>query len=170
MRIAFRITASLLDAVRADLARPHPFALERVGFLACRFGALRPRGLVIVASDYCPVADEYYLDAAGYGALMGPAAIRAALEHAYNHPVGMFHVHVHAHRGAPALSAIDVRETARFVPDFFHVRPDMPHGAIVLSLNSACGRAWLPTTRRPTAIRDFAVVGTPMRFVGRSNG
>lgn len=165
MRVIFRITADLLSVVRADLARPHPFAFERVGFIPCRFGALRPSGLVILAAGYRPVADGDYLEAAGYGALMGPAAIRTALEHAYNQPVGMFHVHVHAHRGAPTFSNIDVRETARFVPDFFNVRGSVPHGAVVLSLDSACGRVWLPTPRRSITITDFAVVGAPMCFL-----
>ena len=33
MTTKVRITRKLLDAVRADLSRPHPFAAERVGFL-----------------------------------------------------------------------------------------------------------------------------------------
>jgi hypothetical protein len=33
MKVALKITGSLLDLVRRDLARPHFFAHERVGFL-----------------------------------------------------------------------------------------------------------------------------------------
>src|SRR5690349_7393329 len=104
MRLILKLLGTELQAIREDLSRPHQFAFERVGFIACRFARLRPAGLVIVAADYLPVADEHYLDAPGYGALMGPAAIRSALQHALDHPVGMFHVHAHGGRGRPRFS------------------------------------------------------------------
>ncbi len=161
MRVLFKAASGLIDAVRADLRRPHPFATERVGFIACRFGLLRP-GLAVLAYDFHPVADEDYLDKPGFGALMGSAAIRKALGHTYRNPVGMFHVHLHEHRGIPVFSAIDDRETRKFVPDFFNARSTVPHGAIVLSADAACGFVWHPVSRRPLAITEFSFVGAPM--------
>ena len=161
MRAVFKATSGLMNGIRADLRRPHSFAAERVGFIACRFGELR-HGLVILAHEYHPVADGDYLDEPGFGALIGSAAIRKALGHAYRNPVGMFHVHLHDHRGIPVFSPIDDRETRKFVPDFFNARSTVPHGALVLSADAACGSVWHPVSRRPVAITEFSVVGAPM--------
>jgi hypothetical protein len=57
MKVALKITGSLLDLVRRDLARPHFFAHERVGFLTAGAAAV-PRGLMLVVRGYMPVADE----------------------------------------------------------------------------------------------------------------
>jgi len=160
MRICFKATDTLVSAIRTDLARPHLFAAERVGFISCRVGALEPTGLIILAHKYHPVDDGDYVDDATVGAMMGPTAIRKALEFAYNNDVAMFHVHIHDHRGIPAFSYIDRRETAKFVPDFWKVRPSMPHGALVLSQDSACGLCWYPKVQKPFAVTDFSFVGS----------
>lgn len=169
MRICFKLPVSLLAAIKSDLARPHPFAHERVGFLACRVGGLKPSGLVILASRYLTVTDSDYVEDDTVGAMMGPAAIRKALEFAYNNPVSMFHVHLHNHLGQPGFSDIDLKESAKFVPNFWHVRPAMPHGAVVLSKNSAWGLCWYSEARRPLPMTEFIFVGTPMRLVRSRN-
>ncbi len=165
MKISFKISSQLLVEVVRDLRRTHDYAAERVGFLACRVGALKPRGLVILAADFQPVADEDYLDDPTVGAMIGETAIRKSLQYALNHEVGMFHVHMHEHNGLPCLSRTDRRETANFVPDFFHVRPHMPHGAIVLSLDAAAGLCWHPRYASPFRITEFVFTGAPMRTV-----
>jgi hypothetical protein len=55
--------------------------------------------LVLLAEGYHPVADDDYIDDPTVGAMMGQEAIRKALKVALLQPVGMFHVHVHEHRG-----------------------------------------------------------------------
>jgi hypothetical protein len=45
------------------------------------------------------------------------------------------------------------------------VRATMPHGAIVLSDDAACGRCWTSRTQSPFAITDFQFVGTPTRSI-----
>jgi len=50
--------------------------------------------------------------------MMGPAAIRKALQFAYKSDVAMFHVHIMTITGPPWFSDIDLRETNNFVPDF----------------------------------------------------
>jgi hypothetical protein len=73
-------------------------------------------------------------------------------------PVGMVHVHVHEHSGRPAFSFVDRREQRQFVPDFFKVRREIPHGAIVLSHDRAIGSLWLdPDTI--VSISEFNSVG-----------
>ena len=93
---------------------------------------------------------------------MGPAAIRKAMQRAYNEPVGMFHVHMHDHRGSPWFSQVDLAENNKFVPDFWNVRPEMPHGALVLSRDSIACLCWDPSTRQPQSINKFTIVDAPL--------
>ena len=147
--------------------RPHPFAAERVGFLVCRAGRLDGGGIVILAAGYGPVADEDYVDDVRVGAMMGPAAIRKAVQRAYNDGRGdlsLFHVHMHEHSGLPGFSRVDVAENRRFVPDFFNVAPAMPHGAIVLSRDRAIGRCWLTKKSEPARITRFSNIGAPLEL------
>jgi hypothetical protein len=157
------MTKRQLDDAKTRLRRPHPFAYERVGFFLCRVGLLEDGGIVILTHSLYEIADEDYLDDPTAGATMGPSAIRKALQLAYNQRTSMFHVHLHCHSGRPNFSRIDSSETAKFVPDFWNVQPDIPHGAVVLSEDSACGRCWIPNREIPVDISQFGVVGIPMR-------
>lgn len=169
MRVAFKITRSLLGRAFDDLRRSHPFAAERVGFFSCRVGALKPSGWVVLAHDFHSVADDDYLRDRTVGAMMGPAAIRKAMQFTLSNEVCMFHVHIHEHRGQPWFSGTDLRETAQFVPDFWHVRPHLVHGAVVLSLDSAAALCWHPQYSKPFRFSDFSVVGTPMSVTRSPN-
>ena len=125
---------------------------------------------MILAAGYDPVADDDYVEDHTVGAMMGPAAIRKALQRAYNsgaEDLGLFHVHLHGHRGMPGFSGIDLRESGKFVPDFFNVAPAMPHGAIVLSADRATGLCWRAPEQPPVPIDRFASVGAPLIAWGR---
>jgi hypothetical protein len=166
MTIIFRMRSDFLAGMRRDLRRPHRFAAERVGFMVCRAGRLTDGGLVILAAAYDPVSDEDYVDDPSVGAMMGPAAIRKALERAYNggaEDLSIFHVHMHAHHGRTGFSKIDDRESRKFVADFFNVAPAMPHGAIVLSLDQAVGLCWPSPGETPVPIDRFSSVGAPLK-------
>jgi proteasome lid subunit RPN8/RPN11 len=165
MKISFRVRREMLDSVRRDLERPHEFAFERVGFLFCRFGSLKSNGLVVLAHEYMPLMDNEYIDDARFGALIGASGFRRALEHTLTNALGIFHIHFHAHPGLPAPSGIDVRESAHFVPDFFHIRESLPHGVLIASDDSVSGRVWLAETAQPIPIATLTVVGAPMQFV-----
>jgi hypothetical protein len=170
MTIIFRARSDFLAGMRRDLQRAHRFAAERVGFVVCRAGRLADGGLVILAADYDPVSDEDYVDDPSVGAMMGPAAIRKALERAYNggaEDLSLFHVHMHEHRGRTGFSEVDDRESRKFVPDFFNVAPAMPHGAIVLSLDQAVGLCWRALGAMPVPIDRFASVGAPLQTWGK---
>ena len=71
MKIIFRVTSALLARIRDDLSRPHHFAAERVGYGACKIGTLQAGNLLILASNYSPVADDDYLDDPYAGATIG---------------------------------------------------------------------------------------------------
>ncbi len=165
MKIHFKITTTLLENVRADLERRHSFAAERVGFIGCKIAGLQANGLLILAQSFHSVQDDDYLRNSHVGAMMGPSAIREALEVAYREPLAMFHVHMHDHSGEPWFSRIDLPDASNFVPDFWHVRPDLPHGAIVLSCDSMAGLCWIPGLKKPVRISEFKVVGGPMQFM-----
>jgi hypothetical protein len=162
--IAFKITSQLLRAVREDLRCPHRFAHERVGFVSCRAAALPDHGILVLAESYHPVADEDYIDDNSIGALIGSAGIRKALQVGLSNNAGMFHIHIHEHLGVPRFSGIDLKESAKFVPDFFNVAPNMLHGAIVLSKNAATGLCWLTKDQLPVSFDEISFIGAPLRM------
>lgn len=165
MKISVRLSRRLLRHVCADLARPHPFAPERVGFLACKVAECKPRSIIVFPYHYLEVEHADYLSDVGVGAMMGPDAIRKALQFAYHNSVSMFHVHMHDHCGRPWFSDIDLRETSNFVPDFWHVRPTFAHGALILSRNSISGLCWMPSRKKPVRISGFNIVGFPTTLI-----
>ena len=162
MKVRFKITTALLTAIRSDLRRPHLFAPERVGFISAGLSAFGD-GLLVLVREYRPVADDEYLHDPTVGAMMGPDAIRNALQWALQDGVGLFHVHTHGGRGIPGFSGIDLRENAKFVPDFFKVAPQCAHGAIVLSDTAAHGLIWVGRSRPNHFITSFIEVGVPLR-------
>jgi len=168
MRVVFKIMSVLVEHVRADLARPHPVAAERVGFFSCKVARLADGGLLVLVQGYHPVDDADYLDDPRVGAMINSDAIRKALQYAYSHSVAMFHIHAHEHRGRPWFSNTDLAESAAFVPDFWNVQPQFPHGAVLLSRDSMAGLCWAPESRKPIRIGDFVSVGAPMILVRES--
>lgn len=167
MKIHFKISQSLLSTVRQDLHRLHPFAFERVGFIACR-AAYSDVNLVITAYAYEPIPDDEYLRSLYMGAVIGPDAIRRGMNLALNRggeDVSVFHVHRHAGKGIPRFSATDSRETAQFVPDFFHVARKMPHGALILSDDRATGRVWFSEESAPRHIDRIISIGMRTEFL-----
>ena len=158
MKISFKATAGFMTSVRGDLDRPHRFASERVGFISTK-AALAGRKLILIAEKYYPVDDSEYIDDETVGAMISQEAIRKALEIALKRRVGMFHVHTHEHLGSPGFSRTDISEQDNFVPDFFSVQGELPHGAIVLSRDRAAGRVWISRAENK-AIDEFCTVGS----------
>jgi hypothetical protein len=164
MNIHFKMSQLLRQEVLTRLFLPHSFAHERVGFLSCRVAAT-VNGMLVLAGDFHPVRDTDYLEDHSVGAMMGPAAIRKALQLAYNNACSMFHVHCHEHKGRPGFSGTDFRETAQFVPDFFNVQPALPHGALILSTDSAVGLCWTGQTNLPLPLAKISFVGEVLKLI-----
>jgi len=161
MIVTLKIPGRLLDSVRVDLARPHFFAHERVGFLTAGVAAL-PGGLIVLVRSYLPVADEDYEAARGVGARIGSNAMRKAVQAAYRPASALLHIHTHGGRGRPGFSGIDLESADEFVPGFFQSCPKMPHGLLVLSDDAVTGQLWLDPRRRPIAIDRFVRVDRPV--------
>lgn len=162
MKVTFKITSALLTTIRIDLARPHPFAHERVGFISAGLSAIGD-DIIALAREYRPVEDRDYLPDPSVGAMMGSDAIRKAMQWALDTKAALLHVHSHGGTGVPEFSGIDIRENAKFVPDFFKVAAQSAHGAIVLSGNAARGQIWLERKAQPLAINTYSVVGMPIQ-------
>jgi hypothetical protein len=162
MNIRFKITSALLTTIRIDLRRPHPFAHERVGFIAAGLASAHDE-LLILVRGYRPVLDDEYLRDPSVGAMMGDQAIRRARQWAMDGRAAIFHVHSHGGRGVPGFSGVDIRENAKFIPNFVSVAPQCVHGAIVLSDTAAFGRVWLGRAEPHPFITNFSEVGMPIR-------
>lgn len=161
MKVYFKINTDLLSLIRVDLRRRHRFAHERVGFILAGL-AKSAEGILVLAQTYHPVADKDYLPDLSVGAMMGPEAIRKAMEFALIKRVAIFHVHSHGGIGIPDFSGVDIRENAKFVPDFLKVAPQNIHGAIVLSDSAAAGQFWVARDRHSQPISGFIEVGRPI--------
>lgn len=162
MKIRFKITSALLATIRIDLRRQHPFAHERVGFIAAGLVCAHDQ-LLILAREYRPVRDEEYVKDPSVGAMMSAEAIRRARQWAIDERAAIFHVHSHGGRGVPGFSGVDVRENDKFIPNFVSVAPYAAHGAIVLSDTAAFGQVWLGRAAPRPFIAGFSEVGMPIR-------
>ena len=166
MNVHFKLTVPLLDDIIADLRRPHPFAAERAGFIGCKASACRS-GTLVLAHTYIPLPDEWYVDDLRFGCVFSADAMRAAMQFALTNDASMFHVHLHHYGGTLWFSRPDLRESRKFVPDFWNVKPDLPHGTLALSTDAAAGLCWYPRHKKPLRIRQITALGFPIRFLGR---
>lgn len=165
MNCQLKLTSGLVATMREDLLRPHPFAAERVGFVACGTSSDPRNGLIVCARSYHPVADDDYIDDPRFGAVIGSGGFRMAFQVAYQSDAAILHVHLHGHKGRPRPSRDDLEETAKFVPDFFNVRPRRPHGALILSKTEMSCRIWTAANANPVPVPKIAVVGFPMLVI-----
>lgn len=170
MNPQLRLTAKVLDAVLDDLRRPHPFALERVGFLFTKLGNRGTSNPLTFPVDYWPVPDADYVDDDRAGALIGATAIRAVMQKLLDHrtaALGAIHVHFHDHAGPTDLSWTDARELPPLVESFRSVGPLGAHGILILSRDHGLARIWLPGEEQPVDAQRITVVGTPLRSFWR---
>ena len=162
MIATLRTRTEQLRDMRKDLARPHPHAWERVGFIAAAATTVN-RGILLLGRGYMPVADDDYIVDSGVGAAIGSDAFRKALQWAYRDKSTLLHVHAHHGSGRPAFSGVDLSSGSVFAPSFFTTVPRMPHGMIVLSDDSAYGLLWLAEDSAPIHIKDFGQIGSHYR-------
>lgn len=169
MKTNIKIVGSLLGDIRVDLHRRHAFAFERVGFLMAGASWTRHGNLVLLCRDYQPVADEDYERSSTVGARIGSNAMRKALQAAYRHKSAILHIHTHGGRCRPEFSSVDLASARDFVPGFFNALPQMPHGIVVLSNESARCLLWTGAKDRPRYADGFQQIGTPLIKFGGSH-
>lgn len=135
-KIKYRLTKAIYMQMMNDLARSHDYASERVGFLFTRSKALENGDWLIVATAYIPVADDHYIQDHHVGARINSDAIRIAMQKARSEQCGVFHIHLHEHKGKPSMSRTDREGIPPMIESFKNVAPDQCHGIFILSENS----------------------------------
>jgi hypothetical protein len=165
MKVEIRLTGSLHREILQDLARPHAFAAERVGFVFGRGGSLVEGGKLALLNRYHAIPDDQYVEDETVGARIGPDAITWAMQavyHGRSAREGLFHIHVHAHKGEPRMSRVDSREIPKLMPGFQSVGREAVHGVIILSLDHGAGWVWLPRRKESVAADMISVSGKPL--------
>lgn len=164
MSSEIRITRKLYETVQEDLLRSHQFAHERVGFLFTRLSQSDSHHPLIFIHRYISVPDEWYLPSDEFGAAIGSEAIQCAMQEVRSGRdagEGVFHVHIHGHRGQPGLSGPDRRSLPNLIPSFQRMGPTAAHGIIILSNDHGAAWVWLPGQEAPTMADRIVVVGPP---------
>ena len=163
--VRLRIPGPLLERMRADLERPHPFAEERIGFLSVATGRGHDGEWILLASGYDAVPDGQYVDDPRAGARISGQAIRAALQRVLDTGRGVLHVHLHAHEGMPRFSWMDRQEQPRLVQSLRVVGGRVPHGMLVLSNDRANAWIWLPDAEGPVVPEMISFVQHPTTLI-----
>lgn len=164
--IKIKLTGALHSEILRDLERPHPFAAERIGFVSGRMGTLLD-GKLILLTGYRVIPDCEYIDDPKVGARIGSEAITWAMQAAYHgrpKREGVFHIHLHGHRGQTGMSGTDRREVPPMIPGFQSVGREAAHGIIILSLDHGSAWVWLPGQPESMAAASMAVIGSPVRI------
>lgn len=161
MRPVVRLTRQAFDGIALDLSRPHPFALERVGFVFSKLSFAGPEVAVVFPVAYVPVSDEHYIEDDSVGVRIGTEAIRFAHQHALTTRLGCLHVHMHPGAARPWFSRVDLETLAGLSPSLRRMAPGAAHGGLVLAHDRASGLLWLPSASEPVEA-DVTVVGYPM--------
>jgi hypothetical protein len=110
MKVHIKLTGALHADILRDLMRPHPFAAERVGFVFGRLGSLSDGGRLVLLTRYHSIPDDQYVEDRTVGARIGSEALTWAMQAVYHgRPAreGIFHIHLHGHRGETGMSVTD---------------------------------------------------------------
>lgn len=170
MTWTLRVNANMLEQIRTDLVRPHAHAAERVGFVYARMGNQGGPEPQVLPTRYAAVADADYVEDPKVGARIGSSAIRQAMQASLSEGVGVFHIHMHEHKGRPRFSHVDLDAYPDLVRGFQNISPKLAHGALLLSEDSIECLVWLPGTKRPAEGGRIVVVGRPMGLFPGTGG
>lgn len=170
MKILIRMSKQLETEVRADLARRHAFAVERIGFLFSKTLQLADDELLILMARYFPVHDDEYIEDDEVGAKIGSTAIRRGMQEAMDSGEGAFHVHAHDFSSKPEFSAVDRRSAALLMPSFQTVSPHAAHGAFLFGSEGCVADVWLPNQKKAQRAARVSIAGHPLRIYGGKNG
>lgn len=162
-QIIFRIPKALYMAVVKDLTRQHSFASERIGFIATKHKVLETGSIIIFATSYYPIRDEFYIDDPSVGARINSDAIREAMQIIIDKNVGLFHVHLHSlSLFIPEFSSIDMQDNPKIVKSFGYTDDSQVHGMVVLGTNGLNSQIQLPGSGELVPATKNVIVGYPM--------
>jgi hypothetical protein len=162
MKTEIKLTGGLYAEIIRDLTRRHPFAAERVGFAFGRMGSL---GRLILLNRYHSIPDDQYVNDPTVGARIGREALTWAMQAVYQgRPTreGIFHVHLHGHKGETRMSGVDSHEIPKLLPGFQSVGRYAAHGIIILSLDHGTGWVWHPGSKEPFHVDSINTIGVPI--------
>jgi hypothetical protein len=155
-----KIPRSLLIAALADLERPHPFALERLGFFSFK-QSLDARLPLLLCHEYHPIPDNQYVRDPSCAARINGAAIQAAMGRSFRTLSGQMWVHSHSRHGCPSPSPTDHHEGPRVAQSCANAQPKALQAWAVLSEDGIAGQV-RGLDGKFTAISGLSVVGWPM--------
>ena len=165
MMAEIRLAGKLYEAIRGDIARPHPFADERIGFAFAKMGNRAGKEPLIILHRYVSIPDERYVEDPDVGARIDGDAITGIMQQVLDHRPereGAFHVHVHDHEGRTGPSRTDRDEIPLLIPSFRRVGKETAHGFIIFSKDHGLGWVWLPGEKEPVTASRIVVVGSPL--------
>jgi hypothetical protein len=134
------LSKQTMKKLRGDLARPHPYAFERVGFVFIKPNSKNSIDII----DYLSIPDDFYIDNPNVGAEVDHRAIVMAMKRADQNNEGVLQVHEHAGKGLPKFSTVDIDSHPVYLRSFRNANPRAIHGFLLLSEDSMVARIWKP--------------------------
>lgn len=131
-----------MKKIRDDLARPHPYAFERVGFVFIRPNSTKTIDII----DYLSIPDDFYINNPHVGAEVDYRAIVMAMKRADHNNEGVLQVHEHLGKGIPKFSKVDIDSHPVYLRSFRNANPRAIHGFLLLSEDSIVARIWKPNS------------------------
>ncbi len=167
-----KMTGFLYKALKADLARPHPFAAERVGFVFGKLGALSGDSKTVILTRYHSIPDDQYEEDDTVGARIGSEAMKTAMQAVFQGRTsgeGIFHIHIHDHPGPTGMSRVDTHGLPPMLPGFQAMGRSAAHGIIILSRDHGSGWVRLPGDEEAIRAATIAVIGSPVGIFKRGD-
>ncbi len=148
-----RLPNAIYRRMKGDLRRPHPHALERVGYVFTKPTA----DTTLECTDYVSVPDAFYVKDSSVGAHVDHRAIVLAMKRADHENEGVLHVHSHGGFGIPTFSPVDVGSHEVYLRSFRNANSHVTHGVLLLSEDSMVARVWVPHIADPIEVTHYVV-------------
>jgi len=157
-----RIPRSLYDSMYRDLHRPHPFAMERVGFFSTNTLKIGSEFTLIIVTAYHSVPDDQYINDPHVGAKISSSTIREAMQRILSTGHGCLHVHLHGFDPSPSYT--DLNSLPEVAKAFHNANPETASGYAIFSRVSFFCEISIGNKYTPFRVDQMNVVGYPMGF------
>lgn len=157
-----RIPKVLFDSMNNDLHRPHPFAMERVGFFSTNILKIGLKFTIITVTAYHSVPDDQYINDPHVGAKISSSTIREAMQRILSTGHGCLHVHLHGFDPSPSYT--DLNSLPEVAKAFHNANPEKASGYAIFGRDSFCCEINIGNTYTPFRVDQMNIVGYPMGF------